>query len=100
MENGKLGDSCDNSFGVGGGGDRPTSAGRDGMVFCKSSQSFRDAMALEVLTFFQVVAGVVGCRPMSDGIDVQLNLLTGLRIADQHLARWDESGNQFEFGIV
>ena len=74
--------------------------GRNGIVFCESAQAFGDAEASEVLTLLQVVAGVVRRGPMRDGIDIQLNLLAGLRFADKHLSRRDEAGDQIQFRVV
>src|ERR1035437_6504127 len=59
-----------------------------------------DAVLCESLPLEQVVAGVVGGNPVRDGIDVEPNLLAGLRFANQHLAGRDEVGDDVDFGIV
>src|ERR1017187_1661658 len=59
-----------------------------------------DAVLRESLPLEQVVAGVVGRNPVGDGIDVEPDLLAGLCFANQHLAGWNEVGDDVEFGVV
>ena len=70
------------------------------MIFGKLPQAFGYAESSEVIALHKVVAGIVGRRPVADGIDVQVNLLRALRLADEHLAGWHESGDQFKLGVV
>ena len=59
-----------------------------------------DAVPCKGFALEQVVAGVVGCNPVRDRIDVEPNLLARLRFADQHLARWNQIGDDVDFRIV
>src|ERR1035437_5906660 len=59
-----------------------------------------DAVTSKDFALEQVVAGVVGCNPVRDGIDIKPNLLARLRFADQHLARWNQIGDDVDFRIV
>src|ERR1035441_2164741 len=56
--------------------------------------------AVEILLLLEVVAGVVGCHPVRDRIDVQMHFLGGLRLANQHLARWNKAVDKVQFSVV
>jgi hypothetical protein len=47
----------------------------EGKVFRQMAQAIGNAKALEVIALLQVVACIVGRRPVLDGIDIQLDLL-------------------------
>src|ERR1039458_7673030 len=59
-----------------------------------------DAVTSKGFALEQVVAGVVGCNPVRDRIDIEPNLLARLRFADQHLTRWNQIGDDVDFRIV
>src|ERR1017187_10708127 len=59
-----------------------------------------DAVLGKGFALEQVVASVVGCNPVRDGINVEPNLLARLRFTDQHLARWNQIGDDVDFRIV
>ena len=70
------------------------------MILGETAQALGDAVALEILALLEVVAGVVGRRPVRDGIDIQLDLLAGLRLANEHLAGRHKPGNQSKLGVI
>jgi hypothetical protein len=73
------------SFGVGSSG-AGLRARPEWKVFGEPAQAVGNAESLEVVALLQVVAGVVRRHPVRDRIDVQLDLLRRLRLADEHLA--------------
>src|ERR1039458_8219542 len=64
------------------------------------AQPIGNPETLEVIALLQVVAGVVRCHPVRNGIDVQLHLLRGLRLPYEHLARRNEVADKVQLGIV
>src|SRR5208282_2722001 len=64
------------------------------------AKSIRKTVAVEILLLLEVVAGIVGCHPMRDRIDVQMHFLGGLRFANQHLARWNKAVDKVQFSVV
>src|ERR1035437_585379 len=74
--------------------------GLKGMSRGELANALSDAVASKGFALEQVVAGVVGCNPVRDRIDVEPNLLARLRFADQHLARWNQIGDDVDFRIV
>src|ERR1019366_6181109 len=66
----------------------------------KLANALGDAVPGKGFALEQVVAGVVGCNPVRDGIDIEPNLLARLRFADQHLARWNQISDNVDFRIV
>src|SRR5271166_3005003 len=60
----------------------------------------RNIEAVEILLLLEVVAGIVGRHPVRDRIDVQMHFLGGLRLANQHLARWNKAVDKVQFGVV
>src|ERR1035441_571237 len=75
-------------------------AGVKGMSRGELANALGDAVTCEGFALEQVVAGVVGCNPVRDRIDIEPNLLARLRFADQHLARWNQIGDDVDFRIV
>src|ERR1035441_2862569 len=75
-------------------------AGLKGVSRGELANALGDAVPCKGFALEQVVAGVVGCNPVRDGIDIEPNLLARLRLADQHLARWDQIGDDVDFRIV
>src|SRR6202521_5029111 len=69
-------------------------------LFRKMAKAIRKTVALEILLLLEVVAGVVGCHPVRDRIDVQVHFLGGLRLANQHLARRNKAVDKVQFGVV
>src|ERR1039457_6753249 len=74
--------------------------GLKGMSGGELANALGDAVLGKGFALEQVVAGVVGCNPVRDGIDVEPNLLARLRFTDQHLARWNQVGDNVDFRIV
>ena len=70
------------------------------MSRCELANALGDAVTSKGFALEQVVAGVVGCNPVRDGIDVEPNLLARLSFADQHLARWNQIGDDVDFRVV
>ena len=64
------------------------------------AKPIRKIEAVEIFLFHEVVAGIVGCHPVRDRIDVQMHFLGGLRLANQHLARWNKAVDKVQFGVV
>src|SRR5579863_9860518 len=64
------------------------------------AKAIRKTMAVEILLLLEVVASVVGCDPVRDRLDVQVHFLGGLRLANQHLARWNKPVDKVQFGVV
>src|SRR5208337_1262711 len=64
------------------------------------AKAIRKTVAVEILLLLEVVAGVVGCHPVRDRIDVQMHFLGGLRLANQHLARWNKAVDKVQFCVV
>src|SRR5580658_7374655 len=64
------------------------------------AKSIRNIEAVEILPLLEVVASIVGCHPVRDRIDVQMHFLGGLRLANQHLARWNKAVDKVQFGVV
>src|SRR5271169_6455561 len=64
------------------------------------AKAIRKTVAVEILLLLEVVAGVVGRHPVRDRIDVQMHFLGGLRLANQHLARWNKAVDKVQFGVV
>src|ERR1035437_7675635 len=74
--------------------------GLKGVSCGELANALGDAVTSKGFALEQVVAGVIGCNPVRDGIDVESNLLARLRFADQHLARWNQIGDDVDFRIV
>src|ERR1035438_7298218 len=74
--------------------------GLKGMSRGELANALGDAVTSKGFALEQVVAGVVGCNPVRDGIDIESNLLARLRFTDQHLARWNQVGDDVDFRIV
>src|ERR1039457_6374556 len=74
--------------------------GLKGMSGGELANALGDAVLGKGFALEQVVAGVVGCNPVRDRIDIEPNLLARLRFADQHLARWNQIGDDVDFRIV
>src|ERR1035441_6138876 len=74
--------------------------GLKGMSRSELANALGDAVTGKGFALEQVVAGVVGCNPVRDGIDIEPNLLARLRFTDQHLARWNQIGDDVDFRIV
>src|ERR1017187_3043745 len=74
--------------------------GLKGMGRGELANALGDAVTSKGFALEQVVAGVVGCNPIRDGIDIEPNLLARLRFADQHLARWNQIGDNVDFRII
>src|ERR1035441_1701434 len=74
--------------------------GLKGMSRGELANALGDAVTSKGFALEQVVAGVVGCNPVRDGIDIESNLLTRLRFADQHLSRWNQIGDDVDFRII
>src|ERR1035437_3391331 len=74
--------------------------GLKGMSRGELTNALGDAVTGKGFALEQVVAGVVGCNPVRDRIDIEPNLLARLRFADQHLARWNQIGDDVDFRIV
>src|SRR5271166_3021356 len=64
------------------------------------AKAIRKTVAVEILLLLEVVAGIVGCHPMRDRIDVQMHFLGGLRLPNQHLARWNKAVDKVQFRVV
>src|SRR5580692_13101938 len=64
------------------------------------AKAIRKTVAVEILLLLEVVAGVVCCHPVRDRIDVQVHFLGGLRLANQHLARWNKAVDKVQFRVV
>src|SRR6266849_5349375 len=64
------------------------------------AQPVGDTETVEVIALLQVVAGVVRCHPVRNGIDVQLHFLRGLCLPYEHLARRNEAADKAQLGIV
>src|SRR5208282_2224277 len=70
------------------------------MIFREMAKPFSKIEAVEIVLFHEVVASIVGCHPVRDRIDVQVHFLGGLRLANQHLARWNKAVDKVQFGVV
>src|SRR5208337_3714940 len=70
------------------------------MIFCEMAKPIRKLEAFEIFLFYEVVAGVVGRHPVGNGIDVQVHFLGGLRLPNQHLARWNKAVDKVQFCVV
>src|ERR1035437_4384625 len=70
------------------------------MIFREMAKPLRKIEAVEIFLFHKVVASIVGCHPVRDRIDVQVHFLGGLRLANQHLARWNKAVDKVQFGVV
>src|SRR5580692_11583774 len=70
------------------------------MIFGQMPKSIRNTETVEIFLLLEVVAGVVGRHPVRDRIDVQMHFLRGLRLANQHLARWNKAVNKVQFSVV
>src|SRR3984885_1572388 len=75
-------------------------AGLEWPLFREMAKAIRKTVAVEIFLLFEVVAGVVCCHPVRDRIDVQMHFLGGLRLANQHLARWNKAVDKVQFGVV
>src|ERR1019366_7396852 len=64
------------------------------------AKAIRKTVAVEILLLLEVVASIVGCHPVRDRIDVQVHFLGGLRLANQHLARWNKTVDKLQFCVV
>src|SRR3984957_12726156 len=64
------------------------------------AKAIRKTVAVEIFLLLEVVAGVVCRHPVRHRIDVQVNFLRGLRLANQHLARWNKAVDEVQFGVV
>src|SRR5579864_5614024 len=64
------------------------------------AKAIRKTVAAEILLLLEVVAGIVRRHPVRDRIDVQMDFLGGLRLANQHLARWNKAVDKIQFGVV
>src|SRR6202167_2567849 len=64
------------------------------------AKAIRKTVAVEILLLLEVVAGIVGCHPVRDRIDVQMHFLGGLGFTNQHLARWNKAVDKVQFGVV
>src|SRR5208282_2087622 len=69
-------------------------------LFREMAKPLRKIEAVEIFLLLEVVAGVVGRHPVRDRIDVQMHFLGALRLANQHLARWNKAVDQVQFGVV
>src|ERR1035437_1057529 len=74
--------------------------GLKGMSRGELANALGDAVTSKGFALEQVVAGVVGCNPVRDRIDVEPNLLARLRFTDKHLARWNQIGDNVDFRVV
>src|ERR1035437_468016 len=74
--------------------------GLKGMSRGELTNALGDAVASKGFALEQVIAGIVGCNPVRDRIDIEPNLLARLRFADQHLARWNQIGDDVDFRVV
>src|ERR1039458_2605190 len=70
------------------------------VVFREMAKSVCKTEAVEVVPFLEVVAGIVGCHPVRDRIDIQMHFLRGLRLSNQHLAGWNKPTNKIQFRVV
>src|SRR5579864_1106635 len=70
------------------------------MIFGQMAKSIRNAETVEIFLLLEVVAGIVGRHPVRDRIDVQMDFLRGLRLANQHLARWNKAVDKVQFSVV
>src|SRR5579864_9452432 len=70
------------------------------MIFREMAKPIRKIEAVEIFLFHEVVASIVGCHPVRDRIDVQVHFLGGLRLANQHLARWNKAVDKVQFRVV
>src|ERR1700691_6514916 len=70
------------------------------MIFCEMAKPIRKIEAVEIFLFHEVVASIVGCHPVRDRIDVQVHFLGGLRLANQHLAGWNQAVDKVQFSVV
>src|SRR5580704_1350575 len=70
------------------------------MIFRQMAKSIRNVEAVEILPLLEVVASIVGCHPVRHRIDVQVHFLGGLRLANQHLARWNKAVDKVQFRVV
>ena len=64
------------------------------------AKAIRKTVPVEIFLLLEVVAGVVGRHPVRDRIDIQMHLLGGLRLPNQHLAGWNQAADEFEFCVV
>src|ERR1700677_2868224 len=69
-------------------------------LFREMAKAIRKTVAVEILPLLEVVASIVGRHPVRGRIDVQVHLLGGLRLANQHLARWNKAVDKVQFGVV
>src|ERR1700693_1856849 len=69
-------------------------------LFREMAKAIRKTVAVEILLLLEVVAGIVGCHPVRDRIDVQMHFLGGLGFTNQHLARWNKAVDKVQFGVV
>src|ERR1700722_19784009 len=60
----------------------------------------RKTEAVKIFLLLEVVTGVVGRHPVRDRIHVQMHFLGGLRLANQHLARWNKAVDKVQFSVV
>src|ERR1035441_145793 len=74
--------------------------GLKGMSRSELANALGDAVTGKGFALEQVVAGLVGGTPVRAGIDVEPNLLARLRFTDQHLARWNQIGDDVDFRVV
>src|SRR6202047_4424399 len=70
------------------------------MIFREMAKAIRNIEAVEIFLFLEVVASIVRCPPVRDRIDVQMDFLGGLRLANQHLARWNKAVDKVQFRVV
>src|SRR5260370_20572245 len=70
------------------------------MIFGQMAKSIRNTETVDIVLLLEVVTGVVGCHPVRDRIDVQVHFLGSLRLANQHLARWNQAVDKVQFGVV
>src|ERR1700728_541349 len=64
------------------------------------AKAIRKTVAVEILPLLEVVASIVGRHPVRGRIDVQVHFLRGLRLANQHLARWNKAVDKVQFSVV
>src|SRR5271156_1781449 len=64
------------------------------------AKAIRKTVPVEIFLFHEVVASIVRRHPVRDRIDVQMHFLGGLRLANQHLARWNKAVDKVQFRVV
>src|ERR1700734_4068829 len=70
------------------------------VVLSEMAQTISDTETQEIISFFYIVARIVGGHPVRDGIDIQLHFFGSLRLTNEHLAGRYESRDQIQFRII